>query len=50
MAFTGRAIYSNYATIPEDVSDLVTIISPREVPLLDYIGDAPYAAINPYHQ
>lgn len=50
MAFTGRAIYSNYATIREDVSDLVTMISPRETPLLDFIGDAPRAAINVYHQ
>ena len=40
MAFTGRATYDNDTLIAEDVSDLVSTISPFETPLLDFIGDA----------
>ena len=50
MAFTGRAIYSNFATLREDVADLVSMISPTETPLLDYLGDADRAATNVFHQ
>jgi hypothetical protein len=42
MAFTGKATYSAGTTLPEiaeDVSDLIGIISPYEIPLLDAIGD-----------
>jgi len=38
MAFTGKATYSAGATLPEiaeDMSDLISIVSPYETPLLD---------------
>lgn len=50
MAFTGRAIYSNFTAIAEDVADVVGMISPRETPLLHLIGDAPYPAKNVLHE
>ena len=43
MSFTGKATYSAGATLPEsaeDVSDLITLNSPHETPLLDAIGDS----------
>lgn len=50
MAFTGRATYSDFDSIAEDVAPLVSIISPRETPLLDLLGDPPYAARNVLHE
>ncbi|HOG29195.1 MAG TPA: DUF5309 family protein [Vicinamibacterales bacterium] len=53
MAFTGKATYSAGATLPElaeDVSDIVSIVSPYETPLLDHLGDAPRAAGSTYHE
>ncbi len=53
MAFTGKATYSSGATLPEiaeDVSDLVSIVSPYETPLLDHLGDARRAATSTYHE
>lgn len=50
MPFTGRATYSNFTAIAEDVSDLVSMISPRETPLLDILGDAPFPARNVLHE
>ncbi len=53
MAFTGKATYSAGAALPEvveDVTDLISIVSPYETPLLDHIGDAPRAAMSTYHE
>jgi len=50
MAFSGRATYSNDTLIGEDVSDLVSTISPFETPLLDFLGDAPQSATNVLHE
>jgi hypothetical protein len=53
MAFTGKATYSAGSTLPEiaeDVSDIVSIVSPYETPLLDHLGDAPRAAGSTYHE
>lgn len=52
MAFSGRATYGSgvFATIAEDVSDLISMISPVETPLLDALGDPMFAATNVYHE
>ncbi len=53
MSFTGKATYSAGSTLPEiaeDVSDIVSIISPYETPLLDHLGDAPRPAASTYHE
>ena len=53
MAFTGKATYSGGSTLPEiaeDVSDLISIVSPYETPLLDHIGDPPRPAASTYHE
>lgn len=50
MAWTGRATYSDHDAIPEDVSDIVTLLTPHETPLLSYLGDAPKAATNTKHE
>ena len=53
MAFTGKATYSAGAALPEgaeDVSDIVSIVSPYETPLLDHLGDAPRPATSTYHE
>lgn len=53
MAFTGKATYSAGATLPEaaeDVSDLVSINSPHETPLLDALGDPARAARSTVHE
>ncbi len=53
MAFTGKATYSAGATLPEiaeDVSDIVSIVSPYETPLLDHLGDPMRAAAGTYHE
>lgn len=53
MAFTGKATYSAGATLPqiaEDVSDLISIISPYETPLLDVLGDGMRAATSTHHE
>ena len=53
MAFTGKATYSAGSTLPEiaeDVSDIVSIVSPYETPLLDYLGEAPRPATSTYHE
>jgi len=46
MPFSGKAVYSDFRAIAEDVSDVVSMISPRETPLLDILGDPPYPARN----
>ena len=50
MAFSGRAVYSNFSAVAEDVSDIVSMISPRETPLLDILGDAPFPARSVLHE
>ncbi len=53
MSFTGTATYSAGATLPqiaEDVSDLISIISPYETPLLDVLGDGMRAATSTHHE
>jgi len=52
MPFTGRAIYDNgvMTGVAEDVSDLISMISPFETPLLAALGDAPYPARSVLHE
>lgn len=56
MAFTGRAIYGTDGTntvwqgIAEDVSDMISLISPVETPLLDRLGDPAYPARSVKHE
>ena len=53
MSFTGKATYSAGSTLPEiaeDVSDIVSIVSPYETPLLDHLGDPMRAASSTYHE
>lgn len=52
MPFTGRAIDSAgvFAGTPEDVSDLVTSLSPTETPFLDTVGDAEFATKGVRHE
>ncbi|OQY04769.1 MAG: hypothetical protein B6I25_06505 [Planctomycetales bacterium 4572_13] len=53
MSFTGKATYSSGATLPEiaeDVSDVISIISPFETPLLDVLGDPMRAATSTHHE
>ncbi|HEY4329904.1 MAG TPA: DUF5309 family protein [Phycisphaerae bacterium] len=53
MSFSGKATYAGGSTLPEiaeDVSDLVTILSPAETPLLDVLGDSLYAATSTRHE
>lgn len=53
MSFTGKATYSSGANLPEiveDVSDVISIISPFETPLLDVLGDPLRAATSTHHE
>jgi hypothetical protein len=53
MSFTGKATYSAGATLPEvaeDVSDLITIASPHETPLLDALGESTRFARSTIHE
>src|SRR5690348_14413212 len=53
MAFTGKATYTAGSTLPEiaeDVSDLVSIVSPHETPLLDALGDPLTTATSTRHE
>jgi len=53
MAFTGKSTYSAGTTLPElaeDVSDLIGIISPYEIPLLDALGDPLREAVSTHHE
>ena len=53
MAFTGKSTYTAGTTLPEiadDVSDLVSIVSPHETPLLDALGDPLHAATSTRHE
>jgi hypothetical protein len=53
MAFSGKTTYAAGSALPEiaeDVSDLVTINSPHETPLLDALGDGPRVARSTVHE
>jgi len=53
MPFSGKATYSSGVSLPEiaeDVSDLVSINSPHETPLLDALGDPARAARSTVHE
>lgn len=53
MSFTGKATYTGGVALPElteDVADMVAIISPDEVPLLDALGDPLREATSTYHE
>ena len=53
MPFTGKATFSAGADLPElveDVSDVISLVSPFETPLLDLLGDAKAAATSTVHE
>ncbi len=53
MPFSGKATYTAGATLPEiaeDVSDIISIVSPFETPLLDHFGDPQRSAISTIHE
>lgn len=53
MSFTGKATYGAGADLPEiveDVSEIVSVISPWETPLLDHLGDAARPALATVHE
>lgn len=53
MPFTGKATYNAGSDLPElmeDVSDLISLVSPYETPLLDHLGDAKRAAGSTIHE
>ena len=53
MPFSGKATYTAGATLPEiaeDVSDIISIVSPFETPLLDHLGDSQKSAISTIHE
>ena len=52
MTFTGKAIHSTgvFATVAEDVSDDISMISPSETPLLDALAQAPMESKNVLHE
>jgi hypothetical protein len=53
MPFSGKATYSAGASLPEiaeDVSDIITLVSPFETPLLDHLGDPQREATSTIHE
>jgi hypothetical protein len=53
MAFSGKAVYDTNVFAnehAEDVAPIVSMISPYETPLLDYLGDPQYPAQNILHE
>jgi len=53
MPFTGKATFTAGAALPElaeDISDIVSIVSPFETPLLDALGDASRPATSTIHE
>jgi hypothetical protein len=52
MAFTGKAVYDSgvFPETAEDVSPVVSVISPFETPWLDLIGDSNQSATNVIHE
>lgn len=49
MPFTGKATYDNFTMIGEDISDIMLILSPTEVPFLNLLPGAPRAATSTDH-
>ncbi len=53
MSFTGKATYTAGPDLPEtheDVSDIISIVSPHETPLLDHLGDPQRSATATVHE
>jgi hypothetical protein len=53
MPFTGKATYSAGTDLPEiveDVSDIISIVSPFETPLLDHLGDPQRSSTSTVHE
>lgn len=52
MVFTGRAIYDTgiFEGVAEDVSEIITMISPHETKVLDRLSQAPREAFNVLHE
>lgn len=53
MAFTGKATFTAGTDLPElmeDVSDIISIVSPYETPLLAHLGDSKRAASSTIHE
>lgn len=53
MGFSGKTTYGAGSELPElaeDVTDLVSVVSPFETPLLDMLGDAPRPAHSTVHE
>ena len=53
MSFSGKSTFAAGTTLPElveDVSDIVSIVSPFETPLLAYLGDPRRAATSTVHE
>jgi hypothetical protein len=53
MSFSGKATYNAGADLPElaeDVTDIVSIVSPFETPLLDHLGDPVRPALSTVHE
>ena len=53
MPFTGKATFTAGTDLPEladDVSDIVSLVSPFETPLLDLLGDPRRAATSTVHE
>ncbi len=53
MPFTGKASYSAGSSLPEvaeDVSDIISLVSPFETPLLDHLGDPQRSAGSTLHE
>ena len=53
MPFSGKATFTAGADLPElveDVSDIVSIVSPYETPLLDHLGDPKRVATSTVHE
>jgi hypothetical protein len=52
MAFCGKAADSTgvFLDTPEDLSDVISLISPREIPFLDLVGDSQTATTQRLHR
>ncbi len=53
MSFSGKATYSAGVNLPElaeDVSDVISIVSPYETPLLEALGDPMRGATSTHHE
>lgn len=53
MSFSGKATYTAGVELPElaeDVSDIISIVSPHETPLLAHLGDARRSATSTVHE